>query len=144
MQLTIESTDTLLVHDGVECRLWRGTTEGGAPVDVLVHRVGAPTAAGQAELETKLQEVGEPAQLIVRAGEKEAMAQVRDLVLAITAAHEAICPGNGLPCTGHRCGTIAYLMHALGVRGPNQWELVLSLARDYDRRCADANCRGSN
>lgn len=50
MRLIVESTDILVEVDGRECRLWRGTTEGGHPVDVYIHRIGSADPAALDEL----------------------------------------------------------------------------------------------
>lgn len=42
MKLTIEPTSTIALIDGVECRLWRGTTESDLPCAVFVHRIALP------------------------------------------------------------------------------------------------------
>jgi len=57
MRLTIESTPTITEIDGVPCRLWRGTTEGGRPVDVYVHRIGSADPRAQEELDRRLVEM---------------------------------------------------------------------------------------
>lgn len=39
MKITIESTDEITHFDSVECRHWRGATDGGVPCHVFVHRM---------------------------------------------------------------------------------------------------------
>jgi hypothetical protein len=63
------------------------------------------------------------------------MRSVRDHLLEATATHEAECPGGGRPCRRTRCGQIAYLCHALGLRGEEAWALVRREAEGYDARC---------
>jgi len=51
MKLTIESTPYLLAHGDRLVRLWRGTTESGLSVNVLVAAVAVPIGASAAEHE---------------------------------------------------------------------------------------------
>lgn len=39
MKIQIEATDKIVTLDGVECRVWEGTTESGIPCKVFVHRL---------------------------------------------------------------------------------------------------------
>jgi hypothetical protein len=39
MKLMIESTEVITRIDGVEVRLWEGTTEDGIPCKVFIHRI---------------------------------------------------------------------------------------------------------
>ncbi len=39
MKLTVESTKTEVTLDGVECRIWTGTHESGAKVELCVYRL---------------------------------------------------------------------------------------------------------
>lgn len=63
MRLVIESTETVTELDGVEVRLWEGTTETGRPVKVFVRRIAADDPAAQAELERELRESDEPGEM---------------------------------------------------------------------------------
>lgn len=39
MKIQMESTETILTLDGVECRLWNAVTDDGIPCLVFVHRI---------------------------------------------------------------------------------------------------------
>jgi hypothetical protein len=60
VKLIIESTDQTTRLDGTLCRLWRGKTEGGNPVDVFVMRVGSGDPAACRELAAGLCEMPPP------------------------------------------------------------------------------------
>lgn len=63
MRILIESTDTVTSIDGVEVRLWRGTTGEGNRVEVYVHRIGTDDPRAQAELERAVSERPRPVEL---------------------------------------------------------------------------------
>ena len=42
MKLTIISTKKMVKVDGVQCRVWEGTTEDGTSCTVYVHIIGFP------------------------------------------------------------------------------------------------------
>ncbi len=60
------------------------------------------------------------------------MAEVRDKLLAFLRAHQQTCP-QGERCR-EDCNIIAFLCHALGIRGERLLQ-VNELVLDYDRRC---------
>ena len=62
MMLTLHSTRIITEIDGIPCRLWRGRTGAGRPVDVFILRVGSSDPAAQVELEMELRETGAPAE----------------------------------------------------------------------------------
>jgi hypothetical protein len=43
MIITITNTDKVVVIDGVETRLWEGTTSDGCPVHCFMHRISPRT-----------------------------------------------------------------------------------------------------
>ncbi len=61
MELMIEATSTITTIDGVPCRIWNGTTKGGVPCKVFVHRVAVHNQDDSAEFEAELQEQMPPA-----------------------------------------------------------------------------------
>jgi hypothetical protein len=56
MRIAIESTEEIIVLDGFPTRAWRGMTDGGVSVIVMVHRIVVPdpdqTEAFERELGT--------------------------------------------------------------------------------------------
>jgi hypothetical protein len=54
MKLMIESTDALTKLDGVEVRLWEGTTEDGIPCKVFVHRIAVANEQDSAAFDREL------------------------------------------------------------------------------------------
>lgn len=61
MKLTAESTSVLTTVDGVPVRVWNARTESGAPVQLLVHRVGVERGSpAEAELVADLAEQNAP------------------------------------------------------------------------------------
>src|SRR5581483_4544711 len=60
------------------------------------------------------------------------MAEARDKLLAFLRAHQQTCP-QGQRCR-EDCNVIAFLCHALGIRGERLLQ-VNELVLDYDRRC---------
>ena len=54
MKITIESTDETPTLDGVECRLWRGVSEGGVACLVYVHRIAVREDQNPADFEAEL------------------------------------------------------------------------------------------
>lgn len=57
MRMYIESTEVLVNVDGVECRLWEGTTENGVDCKVLIHRIAVSEKEDQSEFEKLLPKV---------------------------------------------------------------------------------------
>jgi hypothetical protein len=62
MRLMIESTGEIALFEGVECRVWNGTTELGLPVSVLVPLMmvprGSPVANHLTMVGQKFREAG--------------------------------------------------------------------------------------
>ena len=56
MEIQIESTDKLVTIDGIQCRLWEGTTAAGIPCKVFVHRLAVREDQDAAEFERALKE----------------------------------------------------------------------------------------
>jgi hypothetical protein len=58
MQIAIEATEMVTKFDGVECRLWKGTTADGVECLVFVHRIAVhkdhDSSAFDRELEEKM------------------------------------------------------------------------------------------
>jgi len=64
MKITIESTDQLTHLDGVPVRVWEGTTEGGTPCKVFVHRIAVDQDEDQVAFEAELQEQLPPGRVV--------------------------------------------------------------------------------
>jgi hypothetical protein len=60
MKITIESTDTITILDGVHCRVWRGITERGAECELAIPSIRVPAGSDAAELEAELCEMQGP------------------------------------------------------------------------------------
>jgi hypothetical protein len=60
MKITIESTEMVTELDGVQVRLWEGTTEAGTPCKVFVHRVAVHKSQDSAEFDRELNETLQP------------------------------------------------------------------------------------
>ncbi len=56
MKILIESTDQFVSLDGVQARIWNGTTENGTPCLVLVHRIAVATSEDPTWFEAELAE----------------------------------------------------------------------------------------
>jgi len=56
MKATIESTDQLVTIDGVSCRAWNGTTEGGASFTAFIALLKVPNGQDQSQFERELLE----------------------------------------------------------------------------------------
>lgn len=61
MKITIEATDQITSYEGVQVRVWNGTTEGGIPCLVFVHRVAVHKNHDAREFERELHEKMPPA-----------------------------------------------------------------------------------
>lgn len=55
MKLTIESTTRVISVNGVQARVWEGTSEAGVPVYLAVTRVAVPESADQSQFAKELQ-----------------------------------------------------------------------------------------
>lgn len=60
MKMTLCSTSRIIDVNGIQTRLWEGTTEKGIPVHCLVVRIAANTDANQEEFKNDLQECKPP------------------------------------------------------------------------------------
>jgi hypothetical protein len=60
MKIKLESTATITRLDGVECRVWEGTTESGVPIVAFIPRIACKRDADNSELERELFEKSEP------------------------------------------------------------------------------------
>ena len=57
MKITVEPTGRFEAFNGVECRMWKGTTEKGVAVEFYVPCVRVLAEADQAEFQRALREV---------------------------------------------------------------------------------------
>lgn len=60
MNMTIHSTTKIVSVNGVDCRIWEGTTERGVDVVALIPRVMCRVEDDAAEFERDLRDVGPP------------------------------------------------------------------------------------
>lgn len=60
MKITIESTTQVVKVNGVDCRVWEGTTERGVSVYALIPRVAAKAGDDCSEFEAELKEHAAP------------------------------------------------------------------------------------
>jgi hypothetical protein len=134
VKITIESTLRLTDVNGIPARIWKGVTEQGHAVDVLVSRIGASGAA-QAEFNAAV----DRGEITLQAPTVEEA--LRDALFARQAHHERTCPGGGKPCWKDRAEIIAWLAHALGLgKHPGGMIEVLAALETYDRNCKSADC----
>lgn len=56
MQIQIEATNVIVNVDGVDCRLWQGTTADGTRCKVMVHRIAVHEREDTTAFEHELQE----------------------------------------------------------------------------------------
>lgn len=56
MKILIEASDQIVRLNGVECRVWHGTTDDGTPCRVFVHRVAVREDLDRTRFEAELQE----------------------------------------------------------------------------------------
>ena len=61
MKAQIEATGDIAIIDGVECRRWRGVTEGGVECEVFVHRIAVHNDDDSSEFDRELSEKLPPA-----------------------------------------------------------------------------------
>lgn len=61
MEIQMKATKTITEIDGVPVRLWEGTTAGGVPCKVFVHRVAVHNDDDQSQFENELSEKMPPA-----------------------------------------------------------------------------------
>lgn len=60
MKITIESTTKIVNANGIDCRVWEGTTERGVQVVVLVPRIAVKNRLDTSQFEAELQEQKAP------------------------------------------------------------------------------------
>jgi hypothetical protein len=54
MKIQLESTDTITRLDGIECRVWEGTTAGGVKIVAFIPRIACHRESDNSELEREL------------------------------------------------------------------------------------------
>jgi hypothetical protein len=60
MKITIESTTRIVNVDGIDCRLWEGTTERGVKIECLIPRIAARGDQDLSQFEAELKEQRAP------------------------------------------------------------------------------------
>lgn len=70
MRITIESTSLVVKLNGVEARVWQGTTDRGIPVQCFITRVAVERTEDASDFERELKEhaaptVGWPARMLI-------------------------------------------------------------------------------
>ena len=60
MQLQIEATEHIVEIEGVQCRLWEGTTVNGVPCKVFIHRIAVANDDDQSQFDEELREMPAP------------------------------------------------------------------------------------
>lgn len=60
MQLIIESTTKIVTFNGLQCRIWEGTTAGGIKVHAYIPRVGVDKNQDCSQFEAELEEQKPP------------------------------------------------------------------------------------
>jgi len=60
MKIEIESTDKVTEIDGVQVRLWNGTTDQGVKCLVFVHRLAVKYLQDQSQFQKELKEMQAP------------------------------------------------------------------------------------
>lgn len=60
MTMTITSTSKVVTLDGVQCRVWEGSTERGVKVHCFIPRVAVRNGLDTAQFEAELQEQAVP------------------------------------------------------------------------------------
>ncbi len=60
MKMTIESTTKIVNADGIDCRIWEGTTERGVKVICLIPRIAVQNGQDMAQFDEELQEMRAP------------------------------------------------------------------------------------
>lgn len=54
MKITLESTSQIVEFDGIECRVWEGTTDAGVPLTAFIPRVAVKEGHDASEFEREL------------------------------------------------------------------------------------------
>jgi hypothetical protein len=60
MKISIESTTKVVFLNGVQCRVWEGTTERGVPMHCYIARVAVKDGEDQSQFEGELREMRQP------------------------------------------------------------------------------------
>lgn len=60
MKITIESTTKIIKANGIDCRVWEGTTERGIEVTCLIPRIAVRNGQDTAQFEEELKEMRAP------------------------------------------------------------------------------------
>lgn len=60
MKLTLHSTSAIVRLNGIECRIWEGTTGNGVPVTAFIPRVAVSDTHDPSEFERELRETRQP------------------------------------------------------------------------------------
>ena len=60
MKITLQSTGQIVRLDGIECRVWEGTTGKGVAITAFIPRVAVNVEADASEFERELRETPEP------------------------------------------------------------------------------------
>ena len=64
MKITIESTTKIVNADGIDCRVWEGTTERGIEITCLIPRIAVKNGQDTSQFEVELQEQRAPSATI--------------------------------------------------------------------------------
>jgi hypothetical protein len=60
MKIKLESTSQIVELNGIECRVWEGTTESGVPLTAFIPRVAVHRDHDPSQFERELTEQREP------------------------------------------------------------------------------------
>jgi hypothetical protein len=60
MKITIESTTKIVNANGIDCRVWEGTTASGVKVECLIPRIAVRNGQDTAQFEAELTEQRPP------------------------------------------------------------------------------------
>jgi len=64
MKMTIESTTKTVKLNGIDCRIWEGSTQGGVKVHCFIPRVGVAEGQDVSEFERELEQQVAPSEEI--------------------------------------------------------------------------------
>lgn len=64
MKVTLESTTKIVTFNGIECRIWEGTTERGLPIHAYIAQVAVDRAEDSSELDRDLRENKPPSEAV--------------------------------------------------------------------------------
>jgi hypothetical protein len=73
VKITIESTDVLTRVNGQECRVWKGTTEGGIALTAFIPALAVDAREDVSQFERELIETAPPQELSTRAAQELAV-----------------------------------------------------------------------